>query len=260
VCLLVVASVSLICLLGISSVYALNQNEASVSLSWSSNIYYQGDSGTVTIFFDSGCPEELKISWIGIHFDWMATDVYNTLGDVPGDSVSIPSDGSYTFNPISFSIPSDASVGSHSYFVKINGKQHGLWWYDVSWSSPSSMLQVHDAYEKIYNQLYPQVSSKISDAQNANYNSPEAKSLFQQANEEFNLANSLANQGKWQDAVTHLQSASSLADQASAKEQTIQQTGNQQLIIIIGAVILAIILVAIGALIVQKKRSQKHAP
>ena len=213
------------CLIGlliIANVNALSQSEASTSETWSAFNYYQGDSGTVTIRFVSSCPEELKLTYVGIHFDWMAENNYYRI-NLEANPASIPSNGAHTFNAIGFSIPTDASVGYHSYLILIKGQQHGLWWYDISWTSDSKMFRVKDAYEKVYNEQQPQTYTKVRNGQMANYQSPDAISLIQQSTDEYNLALSLADQGKWLDAVNHLSSASSLADQAVAKEKVYQQ-------------------------------------
>jgi heme/copper-type cytochrome/quinol oxidase subunit 2 len=256
-------TVTLICLVSfvsIINVNALNQDEWSATVSWSAHTYYQGDSGSVTVNFYSSCPEELKISYIGVQFDWMPSNAYYPL-DLSGNPVGIASDGQNTFSSIGFNVPSDAGVGQHSVKILINGQQHGLWWYDISVTATTS-ITVHDAYELIYNQIYPETSSKLNTAQSANYESPDAQSLMQQANSEFNLASSLANQGQWHDAVTHLQSVSSLIDQANAKEQSYQEqqeTENTQqaqtIVIIIVAIVIAVAVV-VGVVVYAMRRKQ----
>ena len=223
-----------VCLFTVASVRALNQNEVSLSLSWSNPKSYQGDSGTLTVYFTSKCPDEIKISKIGIHFDWMAKDNY-FIADLT-NPVTVPRYSSYTFGPIDFNTPNDASLGAHSYYVFLSGSQHGLWWYDYSWRSLDSSIMVHDAYEKIYDETLQHASNRFSSFQNTNFESSDAQSLYLQSVNEFNLAKSLGNQGKWQEGFAHLQSALSLLDQASVKEQTlVKQIGNQQQAILIGA-------------------------
>jgi heme/copper-type cytochrome/quinol oxidase subunit 2 len=264
----IVFTVALVCLVSLMSVIkvnALNQDEWSATVSWSSHGYYQGDSGSVTVNFDSSCPEELKIRYIGVNFDWMPSDGYYPL-DLSDNPVGIASDGQYTFNSIGFNIPSDASVGQHSVKILIKGQQHGLWWYDISVTASTSVT-VHDAYELIYNQLYPQTSSKMSNAQNVDYKSPDAQSLMQQANSEINVASSLANQGQWHDAVTHLQSVSNLIDQADAKEQSYQEQQEtestqqtQSNILIIVAIVIAVAVVGgvVGYAMRKKQNPQNN--
>jgi parallel beta-helix repeat protein len=102
-----------------------------------------------------------------------------------------------------------------------------------------------------YNELAAQVSSNI---QNANYESPDAKSLLSQAQNEHSLAVSLANQGKWQDAVSYLNLAFNLLAQASAKEQTYQDQKKQQMILIIAGVSAAVVIVLAAIIMVRKRK------
>jgi hypothetical protein len=260
--------IALICLLSvisIASVNALNQNEWSGAVSWSSSVYYQGDSGSVTFDFDSNCPEELKINYVGVHFDWMPSDAYYPL-DLSANPIGIASHGSYTFNSIGFNIPSDVSVGQHSATILIKGQQHGLWWYDISVTASAS-ITTHDAYEKVYNQLYPDVSNKLNNAENTNYKSPDAQSALQQANTEYNLAISLSQQGQWQDAVSHLNTASSYLDQAISKEQSYQSDNplstiglSNNLIIVALAVIMIVVIIGVAIGMVLRRRNNQPRP
>ncbi len=192
---------------------ALKSNEWSSSSSWDKGIYYQGDSGFVTPTFYSNCPDQLQIISVDIEFDWSTTSITETV-----NSPNLATGNQYTCDSIYFNIPSGASVGSHSYTITYNGQQKGLLgWYDYSVSATGS-VNIHDAYEKIYNQDINSVQTSLTHAQNSYYQSPEAQSLVQQAANIFNQATSLANQGQWQAAVNDLNSASNYLSQASAKE------------------------------------------
>jgi len=239
----------------IPSVYGLYQNEITLSFDWSKSTYYQGDSGSATISLISTCGDELEFTWIGIHFAWMQENYYYKL-DLSSNPQRIPSGGSITFSPISFSIPSNAPVGWNEYHVYIQCNEHHWYgWTSETWTSSDSLMYIHDAYEKTYNDLEPQVSSAIDTAQSANYESSDAKSLLSQAVNEYNLAVSLANQGNWQDGVSHLNTAQSLLTQAPAKEQAYQeQKRYQQQLILIGGAISAIVIVAIVVIVIGRKK------
>ena len=43
-------------------IFGLQQNQASVTLFWSKQTYYQGEDGTITISFETQSPEKLKIT------------------------------------------------------------------------------------------------------------------------------------------------------------------------------------------------------
>jgi hypothetical protein len=238
--------------------YGLGQNEISLSFSWSKSVYYQGDPGSVVISLTSTSGDELEFTWVGLHYAWMQQDHYYVL-DLSSSPVRIPSGGSATFSTLSFDIPSDAPVGSNDYYVRITFNEHHWYGWDngATWTSSTFQTYIHDAFEKTFNDLNLQVSNKIGDAQNANYKSPDAESLLSQAQNEYSLAASLANQGKWQDAVSHLNTASNLLSQAPAKEQAYQNQNGQQLILIIAG-ISAIIIVLIAALVMLRR--QRHIP
>jgi hypothetical protein len=253
-----VTSISIICILCCGLVSALDSDEASVSLVWTSGIAYQGDSASFVITFKSNCSEELELTKIGLNFDWMDPNEFYT-NDLSANPVSIASYGSYTFNVMTIIIPLNASVGSHSYVVGVEGTQESLSPTDFYWESPSLMIQIHDANEKVYMTLMSQVASKLSEAINATYKNAEARSLLQQAQSEYNLAISLANEEKWTEAVLSLQNANSYAEQANAAEQgNAEQKEEPQSLLFYLAIIAIIVIIAVSIIVVvvRKKRKQ----
>lgn len=235
--------------------HALLQNEIILNLTWSASTYYQGDSGNVTISLQSACSNELKFTSVGIHFQWMLKDYYYKI-DLASNPISIPSKGSCTFQAISFNIPSDASIGDNQYDMRIEFKEHHWYgWWDGTWASGTLLINIHDAYEKVYYNTKTAVDNKITQAISANFQSADAKSLLQQAINEKNLATQLAGQGKWSDAVTHLQTASNLADQATSAEKSYQvQQQQQQQQLIFGAIGAGVVVIALVALKGRSKR------
>jgi hypothetical protein len=160
----------------------------------------------------------LQFSSLSVQFDWMTTPTTVTV-----NSPDIATGNQYTFPAISFSIPSDATVGSHSFTISLQGQQKELLgWTNISPTGTGGSINVLDAYEKVYNQNVQGVQSSLTNAQNSNYQSPDAQSLLQQANNMYNQATTLANQGQWQNAVNDLNTASSDLSQAAAAEQTYQ--------------------------------------
>lgn len=252
---LIVACFSIICALfsGVGS--ALEQDEARVSSIWSSETLYQGSSVTVQIFFISDCSEELTIYYLGLHFDWM--DSGRFLGyDLSDDPVTIPSYENHMFYSIDILIPEDASVGTHTYFVGIDGLQGGS--TSFSWDSPTLTLLIQNFDEEAYDELITKVASNISEAVNATYQSSEAQSLLEQAESAYAQALSLANEEKWEEAISALQNASTYLEQADAEEQTYIETKSQQdpLLIIVGVAVVVVVAVLIITLMVKRKRKQ----
>ncbi|MGA2385931.1 MAG: hypothetical protein ABSG33_05315 [Candidatus Bathyarchaeia archaeon] len=192
-------------------VNALNSNEWSWTYAFDNTTYYQGDSGTVTITFTSNCPDQLQFSSLSVQFDWMTTPT-----TVTASSPNIATGNQYTFPAISFSIPSDATVGSHSFTISMQGQQKELLgWTSISPTGTGGSINVLDAYEKVYDQTIQTVQNSLNNAQNSNL-SPDAQALLQQANNMYNQATTLAGQGEWQSAVNDLNSASNYISQALA--------------------------------------------
>jgi hypothetical protein len=248
---LVAISISIICILSIGAVSALTQDEASVMASWLSPKYYQGDTASVRIFFQSNIADELQVTRISIHFDWMPSDAFYS-SDLSASPVTIQGLGSYPFELTNMNLTT--SAGNHSYYVSIDYVQNGA---NGIWNSPSLILQILNGNEKIYDQLEPQVINRIN---NATYSSSEAKSLLQQAQTEYNNALSLKGEQKWQEAVTSLRAASDYLDQADAAEQSSGgQMGNLLLYLIIAAIAVVAALTVIGVAVLRR-RKKSEAP
>lgn len=203
----------------IFSAIGLYQYEITLTFDWSKSVYYQGDSGSVTISLESTCDNELEFTWIGIHFAWMREGYYYYI-DLESDPISIPSHSSVTFDPLYFSVSSEALVGWNEYHILIICDEHHWYgWTEHRWESSNYQIYIHDSYEKTYNELKSTVLSNLNIAKNANYEAPDAKSYVTQAENEYSLAVSLANQDKWESAVNHLQTASNNLVQAVAGEE-----------------------------------------
>jgi hypothetical protein len=250
----IVACLSIVFVLFSGVSFALDQDEASVSLTWSNTALYQGRSVTVMVSFKSDSPEELTIYYVGLHFDWLDSDTF--VGpDLSDNPVTISGYGGYTFGPIAILIPEDAAVGAHNYFVGIDGLEAES--AGFSWDSPSQTIQIQDYETLVYNSLLTQVSDNITAADNRKYQSPEAQSLLEQAKSEYANALSFANTENWTEAVTALQKAYTYLEQSDAKEQDFVATNSQQSDLLIIVVIAAIVVAAIMAIIVMFRRRRK---
>jgi hypothetical protein len=148
---LIVLSLSIICILNIGLVSAVEQGEISVVPSWSDSTPYQGDTVTVTLRLTSTSSEQLKIYRVGLHFDWMPEGSFFTR-DLFDEPVVVPSMGTHIFDLMVIQIPADASAGAHSYFIGIDGAETP--YYDsFSWDSSSLTLQILDSGSKVYDTL-----------------------------------------------------------------------------------------------------------
>jgi hypothetical protein len=201
------------------SVFSLDQDQASTALSWSKPSYYQGEEGNIAITFRSQCPEELKIYKIELQFDWITSQEPIAI-DFSDDPVGIPSNDDHIFDTISFQVPLNTTEGIHNIIIRIEGQQHGLFsWYEFEWVSPLSQIEIKTDYQQFYNQLAMQISTILNEAHIADYKNVDAIELLDEATTEYSLAISLANQRRWEEAVSHLQQTQDYLDQAQEKEQ-----------------------------------------
>ena len=252
----IIMSFSIITSLFIGSTNALEENEATATALWLNQPVNQGSIETVSIFFVNNSPQILQIYLVGIHFDWMDADQFvgNNLSD---DPAIVPSNETYTFNLITVDIPEDASLGSHSYYVGIDGLEGDT---SFSWNSQEFTLVVQGSLEVEYNNLKTTVSNKIDEAVTNNYQSSEAQSLLGQAQNAFSQAATSATNKNWDNAISLLQNASNYLEQAAAKEEEYIEKSSSfdPLLIIIG--IGAILIVILLAIIFVRQKRAKAVP
>jgi hypothetical protein len=237
--------------------FALDQNEASVSLIWSNTTPYQGSTVTVTVIFNSNIAEVLSVYYVGLHFDWMESDAF-AGPDLSENPITVTGYGSYTFGPIAIHIPEDATVGDHNYFVGIDGLEGDSTGF--SWDSPTQILQIQNYETLVYNTLLTQVADNITAADSKTYQSSEARSLLEQAKNEYDKALSSANTESWQEGITALQKAFTYIEQAEAEEQDFIEATSQQgdllLIVAVTAVVVVIVLVIFLIFIRKRKPTE----
>lgn len=120
-------------------VSALSQNDAQVSVVGLSQPVRAGETVTVRITFTSSSNEQLRITKLGLHFDWMAPNQFYTKNfDTP---ITVPAMGSYVFDAMAIQIPPYATIGSQSYYVAIDGAE-GSSLTPFAWDSPAMNIEV----------------------------------------------------------------------------------------------------------------------
>ena len=101
-------------------VSALNTSDASATVYLSSETFRPNETIAFRITFTSNTDQQIIVQRIGIHFDWMGEDVFSGK-DLSSSPQTIPGYGNYTSDPIISQIPFNASVGSHTYYVGVDG-------------------------------------------------------------------------------------------------------------------------------------------
>ena len=252
---MIAVSIIIICFLNVGLVSALEPDEASVTLSWSSQTIYQGSMVNVVITFKNNAADEIEIDRIGVHFDWMAADGFSGR-DFPLSPIAVPAGGSHTFEAITITIPEDASVGEHSYYVGVDGSES---FGGFAWDSPEYTLDILSSGKKAFEDLLHTVQTKLNEALNASYESPEAQSLLEQAKDAYTEANLDAGEGNYQDAISGLETLSNYLDQAEAAEQAYyeQMAQQQQLLLYIAIIGIVVVVVVLIALLWRRRRKMK---
>jgi subtilase family serine protease len=192
---------------------------------------------------------EFVVYRISLHFDWMPSGDFYSY-DLSADPVHIPGNGSRLFELTNIQLMAGASSGAHSYYVSADVVQNGV---NFVWDSPSLTLQIYDGNEKIYNELEPQISNRLH---NTTYTNANAQSLLQQANNEYETAISLADNGTWLEAVSSLRAASDYLDQADVAEQIGGPSLGTLLLYLAIVVIAVVIAILVVAIVVRRARKK----
>jgi hypothetical protein len=255
---LIAISISIICILNVGLVSALNSGDISVSPKWATEVHYQGETATVQLILTSNSSEQLTIYYAGIHFDWMPADKFIGL-DLSSNPVVVAGYGVQVFDPMAIQISANVSAGSHTYSIGIDGTE-GPSSIAFSWDSPVMSIQIIDSNSKVFNDLLPQVANNLSRAINATYQGSEAQSLLEQAKTEYSQSIMSASQENWSEALASLQNASSYLTQAAAAEQRyIEQNAQQQMLLIYLAIAAVAIIVAVSVIAVMVRRRRRRA-
>ena len=117
---------------------ALNQEDASATVDFSTTQAHPGDTIGFRVTFNASNSQQLQVKYIGVHFDWMAEDSF-TNPVLSDSATTISPDGSYISNPFFITIPYNVSAGAHTYFVGVDGTDSTG---DFQWTGPSQTIPV----------------------------------------------------------------------------------------------------------------------
>jgi hypothetical protein len=132
-----ILTITTLVLLNSGLVAALNQDQATARVLFSSEILPAGQAVTGAIFFGSTSSDPLVVTAVSIHFDWMPS------GQVVGYQLTTPftveSGGNHLFDSMQIHIPLNIESGSHTYYIGIDGTENGT---PFSWDSPVTSINV----------------------------------------------------------------------------------------------------------------------
>jgi hypothetical protein len=220
---------------------------------------YPGHSIIAAIYIqNSNSSDILTIQYVGIQFDWMASDQFFGF-DLSSDPIVLaPSAEQFLYN-IGIFVPEDATLGEHSYFVGIDGLEGAE---VFSWDSQTFTLIVQDPEKEEYNALLTQASSNITASENKKYESSTAQSLLDQATNAYEQAIAYGDQSSWGEAVSMLNNALTYFEQADVAEQQYlaEQSSQETLLITVGVAAVAIVVILAIIYLMKRKKEAKILP
>jgi len=256
----------------------------------SSPEYFQGNDGFVEVWIKNNGSAQVGITLVRVHFSWAGLNVFNlSLSSMVNIDVGVE----LYLGKINFTVPIDATVGYHSYYLYVefesppSGEKH-------TWQTSDNPVWVEDRYKNLCDDFVSIAWSKLANAranvtnvQSAiqSFGSPqnqEANSFLLQAQSKLEEAqtflsraeNAYSNASKYytlrafQDAYTSFQEcanasdnasasaaeASSLIAQAQQKETVYQQQKQAQQMMIFGIPIALAIVAFVVIILLVKKR------
>lgn len=251
----VLVSFSLVLSLFCGACSALEQEELTSYVVLTTQNAYPGNSLLAAIYIKNNSPELLTIQYVGVHFDWMASDQFFGY-DLSDDPVVLSPSADQFLDSISIPLPNDATSGEHSYLVGIDGLEGTE---SFSWDSSTFTLFVKDSEQEEYDTLVIQVSSNITASEGKNYQSSTAQSLLGQANTAYDQALAYADQNSWDEAVFMLNNALTYFEQADVEEQKYlaEQSSQEPLLIIVGVAAIAIVAI-LAVMFLMKRRKTRE--
>jgi hypothetical protein len=118
-------------------VAALNQDQATARVLFSSETLPAGQRVTGAIFFASTSSDPLVVTAVSIHFDWMPSG--QVLGYQLTTPFTIESGSNHLFDSMQIQTPLNIASGSHTYYIGIDGTENGT---PFSWDSPIASVVV----------------------------------------------------------------------------------------------------------------------
>jgi hypothetical protein len=235
---------------------ALEQTDLTSYVVLTTQNAYPGHSMIAAIYIqNSNSSDILTIQYVGIQFDWMASDQFFGY-DLSSDPIVLAPSAERFLDQISIFVPEDATLGEHSYFVGIDGLEGAE---VFSWDSQTFTLIIQDPEKEEYNVLLTQASSNSNASKNNNYESSTARALLDQAKNAYEQAIAYGDQSSWGEAVSMLNNALTYFEQADIEEQQYlaEQSSQKSLLITVGvAAVATVVILAIIYLMKRKKEAK----
>jgi hypothetical protein len=244
----------------------------------------QGANGSVEVWVENNGTEAVNVTLVSAYFNWSGLNVFNLTF---GSAVHIDIGDELLIGKVNFSVPMDATIGYHNYYLIVEFTSQGQ---PHTWQSEDKLVWIADYYEEPCDQALSTAAFKLVAARDAVNNAQstiqsiedpqnqegaellaqaqskleEAQTHLAQAENTFDNATTHYNSQEYQTAYTLLQECANLADSASASateasnlaaqiQQSSQQQEQTQQLILYG-IIIAVIAVALTVIIIIIKR------
>ncbi len=128
-------SILLLCVLLITSFVPVVSaaSNITVSSSFDSKSVRQDEGGSVDVSIKNDDSNQVRITWVGLHFDWLDSNVFY-VKDLTSSPIYLAS-GQSTTVTITFSVGQEIDIGSHSYYFQIDGEEDTfLSWVTGTWT------------------------------------------------------------------------------------------------------------------------------
>jgi len=181
---------------------------------------YQGDVANLSLTVTNTGVNDIVVHKIGIHPDWMPRLFFHWV-DLPDAPVLLSQGGSLSAS-LGLEIPLDLSPGPYYCYAKVQFKERepsGRLGPLQAWTNGNVTIEVHDASERLYDQLVPVVLERISYAKGQRLELSEAVTLLARAESEYGQAVESAGAADYPGAVAHLEASSALLEQAIQTEE-----------------------------------------
>jgi hypothetical protein len=237
---------------------ALEQTDLISYVVLTSQDAYPAHSMIASIYIKNSNSDILTIQYVGVQFDWMASDQFFGF-DLSYEPIVLAPSVEQFLDQISIFVPEDATLGEHSYFVGIDGLEGEE---AFSWDSQIFTLIVQDPKKEEYNALLTQASSNINASENKNYKSSTAQSLLNQAKNACEQAIAYGDQNSWDEAVSMLNNALTYFEQADVAEQQYltEHSSQETLLITVGVATVALVVILSIIYLMKRKKESKISP
>lgn len=172
--------------------------------------FSQGANGLVEVWVENNGTEAVDVTLVSASFNWSGLNVFNLTFSSP---VHINSGDELLVGEVNFSVPLDAAVGFHSYYLYVEFTSQSN---PHTWQTEDKLIWVADYYEEPCDQALSTAASKLVAARDAVNNAQSAIQSTETPQSQEDAALLAQAQSKLEEAQTYLDHAEDAFDNATA--------------------------------------------